>query len=60
MGKTWMLVDFGGGNKIWLTILVLTPLTQDVVATAADLSNGSPAPATSWSMAFSSTPLRPM
>jgi len=40
MGKTWMLVDFGGGNKIWLTILVLTPLTQDVVATAADLSNG--------------------
>jgi flagellar motor protein MotB len=40
MGKTWMFVDFGGGNKMWLTILVLTPLTQDVVASAADLSNG--------------------
>ncbi len=39
MGKTWIDVEVGGGNYKLYTVIE-TPLTQDVVATAADLSNG--------------------
>lgn len=39
MGKTWIDVEVGGGNYKLYTVIE-TPLTQDVAATAADLSNG--------------------
>ncbi|MGD0739355.1 MAG: OmpA family protein [Terracidiphilus sp.] len=39
MGKTWIDVEVGGGNYKLYTVIE-TALTQDVVATAADLSNG--------------------
>ncbi len=39
MGKTWIDVEVGGGNYKLYTVIETT-LTQDVVATAADLSNG--------------------
>jgi outer membrane protein OmpA-like peptidoglycan-associated protein len=39
MGKTWIDVEVGGGNYKLYTVIE-TALTQDVVATAADLSTG--------------------
>ena len=39
LGKTWIKVEVGAGDYN-LSILTETALTQDVVATAADLSNG--------------------
>ena len=40
MGKTWIQIEIGGGGGILETIVVETALTQDVVANAAELSNG--------------------
>jgi outer membrane protein OmpA-like peptidoglycan-associated protein len=40
MGRTWIEGDVTNGNNYKLHIVVETPLTQDVAATAADLSTG--------------------
>ena len=40
MGRTWIEVDVNHGSNYQFHIVVETQLTQDVVATAADLSNG--------------------
>jgi outer membrane protein OmpA-like peptidoglycan-associated protein len=40
MGKTWIQIEIGGGGGILETIVVEIALTQDVVANAAELSNG--------------------
>lgn len=40
MGKTWIEADVTNGNNYKLHIVIETQLTQDVVATAADFSNG--------------------
>jgi outer membrane protein OmpA-like peptidoglycan-associated protein len=39
-GKTWILVEISGGGSYKQTILTETQLTQDVVANAAEMSNG--------------------
>jgi outer membrane protein OmpA-like peptidoglycan-associated protein len=40
MGNTWIQIEISGGGAITETILKEIALTQDVVANAADLSNG--------------------
>ena len=40
IGKTWIKEEVGAGSDYNQSILIETQLTQDIVATAADLSNG--------------------
>lgn|SRR6185312_5039236 len=40
MGKTWIMIEIGGGGSIKETIVKEINLTQDVVASAAALSSG--------------------
>ncbi|HEV2689115.1 MAG TPA: OmpA family protein [Bryobacteraceae bacterium] len=40
MGKTWIKEEVGAGSDYQQHILIETQLTQEIVATAADLSNG--------------------
>ena len=40
MGKTWIMIEIGGGGSIKETIVKEIALTQDVVANAAALSTG--------------------
>ncbi len=40
MGNTWIQLEVSSNGEIWETIVKEIALTQDVVASAAEMSNG--------------------
>lgn len=40
LGKTWIQIEISSNGEIWETIVTETPLTQDVIANAAEMSSG--------------------